>query len=300
MTLVNQAIMRAQELRYGQLLEETIMRGEARQDRTGVGTRMFFAPAPLRFELLFGFPLMVGKKVHARSVFAELCWFLRGDTNVRWLQEHGCTIWDEWADHDGNLGPVYGRQWRDWGGHDQIMNIVHQLATDPGSCRAVLNAWNVADVPSMALPPCHYTAVFGTTGIGQATERLNCLLTMRSSDLFLGLPFNIASYAALAHVLCAAVNRARENARVTPRMRPGVLTVQLADAHVYSNHHDAVEKYLQQLTRVFLHKGEVEYTYGGLDFELPGSDFHLKDLTPDCFRVTGYNPMPACPAPVAV
>ena len=184
--------------------------GVEKTDRTGTGTRSIFG-YQMRFDLTEGFPLVTTKKVYLRAIIVELLWFLRGDRNVKWLQDHGCTIWDEWARPDGDLGPVYGVQWRSWptpdGGHvDQIAQVVEQLKSDPDSRRIIVSAWNVADLPKMALMPCHaffqfYVAPAETPG---ARRRLSCQLYQRSADVFLGVPFNIASYALLTHMLASA------------------------------------------------------------------------------------------------
>ncbi|MFM7705878.1 MAG: thymidylate synthase, partial [Rubrivivax sp.] len=185
---------------YEYFMRHVFEHGVAKGDRTGTGTRSVFGHQ-MRFDLREGFPLVTTKKVHVKSIILELLWFLRGDANVRWLQERGCTIWDEWARSDGDLGPVYGVQWRSWptpeGGHiDQIAEVVRQLKTNPDSRRIIVSAWNVADLPRMALAPCHAFFQFHV-----AQGRLSCQLYQRSADVFLGVPFNIASYALLTHLL---------------------------------------------------------------------------------------------------
>ena len=185
---------------YLDLLQRILDDGAEKGDRTGTGTRSVFGHQ-MRFDLREGFPLVTTKKVHTRSVFAELLWFLRGDTNVRYLQENGVTIWDEWADADGELGPVYGKQWRRWEGRDgrtidQIARLVEQIRTNPDSRRLMVSAWNVAELEEMALPPCHFSFQCHVAG-----GRLSLMWTQRSVDSFLGLPFNIASYAFLTHML---------------------------------------------------------------------------------------------------
>ncbi len=215
---------------YLDLLTRILDDGVEKSDRTGTGTRSVFGHQ-LRFDLREGFPLVTTKKVHTRSVFAELLWFLRGDTNVRWLQERGVSIWDEWADADGDLGPVYGHQWRSWptpdGAHvDQIAQVVEQLRTNPDSRRHIVSAWNVADIPQMALAPCHALFQFYVAPSAEG-GRVSCQLYQRSADVFLGVPFNIASYALLTHMV----------AQVTG-LQVGDFVHTLGDAHLYSNHLD--------------------------------------------------------------
>ncbi len=225
---------------YLDLLQRILDDGVEKSDRTGTGTFSVFGHQ-MRFDLTKGFPLVTTKKVHTRSVFAELLWFLRGDTNVTWLQDRGVTIWDEWADANGDLGPVYGYQWRSWpapeGRHiDQIKLVIDQIRDNPDSRRHIVSAWNVADIPDMALAPCHtmfqfYVAPSTDGGPG----RLSCQLYQRSADVFLGVPFNIASYALLTHMV----------AQVTG-LRVGDFVHTLGDAHLYANH---VEQARLQLTR---------------------------------------------------
>ncbi|MEO8691298.1 MAG: thymidylate synthase, partial [Candidatus Saccharimonas sp.] len=185
---------------YLDLLQKILVDGVDKEDRTGVGTRSIFG-YQMRFDLTRGFPLVTTKKVHTRSIFGELIWFLRGDTNIEWLHENGITIWDEWADVNGDLGPVYGHQWRSWpnysGGHiDQLEQVIEQIRRNPNSRRHIVSAWNVAEVNEMALPPCHLMFQFYV-----ADGRLSCQLYQRSCDMFLGVPFNIASYALLTHMV---------------------------------------------------------------------------------------------------
>ncbi len=224
----------AVEQPYLDLLADVLAHGVDRSDRTGVGTRGVFG-RQMRFDLARGFPLLTTKRVHFKSVALELLWFLHGDTNVRWLQERGVSIWDEWADADGDLGPVYGKQWRSWSAPDgrvidQIGKLLDGLRTDPHSRRHIVSAWNPADVEAMALPPCHCLFQFFA-----AEGRLSCQLYQRSADVFLGVPFNIASYALLTHMVAQAVG-----------LEPGDFIHTLGDAHLYLNHIDQAKL---QLTR---------------------------------------------------
>ena len=222
------------ERAYLDLLAEILSVGDQRADRTGVGTLGVFG-RQMRFDLTQGFPLLTTKKVHFKSIVVELAWFLRGETNVRWLQDRGCTIWDEWADADGELGPVYGKQWRSWAAPDgrvidQIAAVVESLKRNPESRRHVVSAWNPADVESMALPPCHCLFQFHVAG-----GRLSCQLYQRSADVFLGLPFNIASYALLTHLVAQVTGYA-----------PGDFIVSLGDAHLYLNHLDQAHRQMRR------------------------------------------------------
>jgi thymidylate synthase len=270
---------------YLDLLRRVLDEGAEKSDRTGTGTRSVFGHQ-MRFDLAGGFPLVTTKRVHTRSVFAELLWFLRGDTNVRWLQERGVTIWDEWADERGELGPVYGRQWRSWptpdGGHvDQLAKVVSGLRRDPDSRRHLVSAWNVADLPQMALAPCHALFQFyvapPTAGSATGRGRLSCQLYQRSADVFLGVPFNIASYALLTHMV----------AQVT-ELDVGDFVHTLGDAHLYSNH---LEQARLQLTREPRPLPEL-----WLDPSVRELDaFDLEHVD-----VKGYDPHPGIKAPIAV
>ena len=216
------------------LMEKVLKTGAEKHDRTGTGTLSVFGHQ-MRFDLADGFPLLTTKKLHLKSIIYELLWFLRGETNVRWLQERGVTIWDEWADKNGELGPVYGAQWRSWptrtdGTIDQIANLVRDLKVNPDSRRLIVTAWNPADIPKMALPPCHCLFQFYV-----ADGKLSCQLYQRSADIFLGVPFNIASYALLTMMV----------AQVTG-LKPGEFIHTLGDAHLYLNHLDQAR---EQLTR---------------------------------------------------
>ena len=219
---------------YLDLLRLARDKGVEKRDRTGTGTRSIFGHQ-MRFNLADGFPLVTTKKVHLKSIIYELLWFLRGETNVHWLQEHGVTIWDEWADANGELGPVYGYQWRSWpaqtdGTIDQIANLIRDIKANPDSRRLIVTAWNPADIPRMALPPCHCLFQFYV-----AEGKLSCQLYQRSADIFLGVPFNIASYALLTMMV----------AQVTG-LKPGDFVHSFGDAHLYLNH---LEQADEQLSR---------------------------------------------------
>jgi thymidylate synthase len=250
--------------------------GVFKQDRTGTGTTSVFGHQ-MRFDLRAGFPLVTTKKVHTKSVILELLWFLRGDSNARWLQERGVTIWDEWAAPDGELGPVYGVQWRSWptpdGGHiDQIADVVKQLKTNPDSRRIIVSAWNVAELSKMALMPCHAFFQFYV-----AQDRLSCQLYQRSADIFLGVPFNIASYALLTHMLAQQCD-----------LEVGDFIWTGGDCHLYSNHAEQVELQLAREAR----------PYPRLVLKRrPPSIF---EYGLDDFAFEGYEPHPAIKAPVAV
>ncbi len=222
------------EWQYLNLLRDILDNGARRDDRTGTGTLGVFG-RQMRFDLSRGFPLLTTKKLHLRSIIVELLWFLRGETNIRWLKENGVSIWDEWADVEGELGPVYGKQWRSWAAPngqsiDQIQRLVEGLKTNPNSRRHIVSAWNPADIEDMALPPCHCLFQFFV-----ADGKLSCQLYQRSADVFLGVPFNIASYALLTHMM----------AHVTG-LKPGEFIHTFGDAHLYLNH---VEQAQLQLTR---------------------------------------------------
>jgi thymidylate synthase len=261
---------------YLDLLRRILEEGTPREDRTGTGTLAVFGHQ-MRMDLGAGFPLLTTKKLHLRSIIHELLWFLRGDTNVRSLQEVGVTIWDEWADEQGGLGPIYGRQWRAWptadGGQvDQIAWVVEELRRDPSSRRLVVSAWNVSELPSMALAPCH---LLFQLHVDQG--RLSCQVYQRSADVFLGVPFNIASYALLTSML----------AQVTA-LQPGELVHTFGDAHLYRNH---LEQARRQLARQPRPLPRMELNPGVRSiFEFSYEDFTL----------TGYDPHPHIKAPIAV
>ncbi len=265
----------ALEQPYLDLLREVLETGVERADRTGVGTRGVFG-RQMRFDLQRGFPLLTTKRVHWPSVVTELLWFLQGSTNVRWLQERGCTIWNEWADAEGELGPVYGKQWRSWAAPDgrvvdQITQLVTALRTNPYSRRHVVSAWNPADVDDMALPPCHCLFQFHV-----AEGRLSCQLYQRSADIFLGVPFNIASYALLTHML----------AQVTG-LEVGEFIHTLGDAHLYLNHLEQAELQLTRAPRA------------PPRLVLPPRD-DLFAFAPEDVALEAYAPHPLIRAPVAV
>lgn len=266
------------ENQYLGLLSECLTHGEALPDRTGTGVKSLFG-RQLRFDLAQGFPLLTTKKVHVASVYLELMWMLKGRTDVRWLQQNGVTIWDEWADSDGELGPVYGEQWRRWrtvGGFaiDQIAKVQQSLRDDPFSRRHIVSAWNPADLDDMALPPCHALFQFrvGTGG------RLSCQVYQRSADVFLGLPFNIASYALMTHMM----------ATVT-RLTPGDLVFSLGDVHLYMNHQDQARTQLARVPRPWPTLLPVATPPDNV-WEFGASHYALQ----------GYDPWPAIPAPVAI
>lgn len=262
---------------YEDFVRHVLANGVAKADRTGTGTVSVFG-YQMRFDLAAGFPLVTTKKVHFKSVAIELLWFLRGESSVRWLQEQGVTIWDEWADEEGELGPVYGVQWRSWpapdGGHvDQIAEVVRLLREDPDSRRIVVSAWNVADIPRMALAPCHAFFQFYVAG----GERLSCQIYQRSADVFLGVPFNIASYALLTRMLAQQCD-----------LEVGDLIWTGGDCHVYDNHREQVETLLSR----------EPFPYPTLELRRrPPSIF---DYEYEDFEVVDYQHHPAIRAPVAV
>jgi thymidylate synthase len=264
------------ERQYLDLLAEVLQSGARKTDRTGTGTLSVFG-RQLRFNLADSFPLLTTKKLHTKSILTELLWFLRGDTNIKWLQERGVSIWDEWADENGDLGPVYGYQWRHWRTPDgreidQIAQLIQSLKKKPDSRRHIVSAWNPADVDKMALPPCHALFQFYV-----ANGRLSCQMYQRSADLFLGVPFNIASYAALTLMV----------AQVTD-LKPGEFVLTLGDAHIYLNHLEQVREQLARSPRPFPR------------LKLNPAVKELLDFRYEDFTLEAYDPHPAIKAPIAV
>ena len=261
---------------YLELINHVLKTGTVKTDRTGVGTRSVFG-YQMRFDLNDGFPLVTTKKLHLPSIIHELLWFLKGDTNIGYLKEHGVKIWDDWADENGDLGPVYGSQWRSWQCGDgttvdQISQVIDQIKTTPDSRRLIVSAWNVPEVPKMKLPPCHCFFQFYV-----ADGTLSCQLYQRSADIFLGVPFNIASYSFLLMMM----------AQVTG-LKPGQFVHTLGDAHIYLNHLDQVNTQLKRsprpLPKVMLNEAVKD----------------IFDFTYDDFNVEGYDPLPKIKAPIAV
>ena len=261
---------------YLDLMRHVLAHGAVKADRTGTGTRSVFG-WQMRFDLAKGFPVLTTKKLHLRSIIVELLWFLRGETNIAWLNENKVTIWDEWADDNGDLGPVYGHQWRHWPARDgreidQIVQLIEGLKKNPDSRRHIVTAWNPAEVDRMALPPCHALFQFYV-----ADGRLSCQLYQRSADIFLGVPFNIASYALLTMMVAQVVG-----------LKPGDFVHTFGDAHLYSNHLDQAQLQLSREPR-------------------PLPTMHINPAVRDIFafkyedfRLEGYDPHPHIPAPVAV
>ncbi len=261
---------------YHDLLQHILDSGVTKTDRTGTGTKSVFG-YQMRFDLSQGFPLLTTKKLHTKSIVHELLWFLKGDSNIQYLKENGVSIWDEWADENGNLGPVYGKQWRSWqcpdgSTIDQITNLIQQIKTKPDSRRLIVSAWNVADVDKMALPPCHCLFQFYV-----ADGKLSCQLYQRSADVFLGVPFNSASYALLTCMIAQVCD-----------LKAGEFVHTLGDAHLYLNHLEQAQTQLQRDVRV-----------------LPNlvMNKNVKDIFAfkyEDFAIENYNPHPAIKAPIAV
>ena len=261
---------------YLTLMKKILDEGVSKEDRTGTGTTSLFG-YQMRFNLNEGFPLLTTKKVHLKSIIYELLWFLRGDSNIKYIKEHGVSIWDEWADEEGNLGPVYGAQWRHWRCEDgteidQIANLMNQLRNNPDSRRLIVSAWNVAQVDKMALPPCHSLFQFYVVN-----NKLSCQLYQRSADLFLGVPFNIASYALLTMMIAKVCG-----------FELGDFVHTFGDVHIYNNHREQVALQLtrepRELPKMIIH----------------GNQRDIFDFKYEDFELVGYNPYPAIKAPVAV
>jgi thymidylate synthase len=261
---------------YLDLLRRVREEGTPKQDRTGTGTLSVFG-CQMRFDLAAGFPLLTTKRLHLRSIIYELLWFLAGDTNVRYLHDHGVTIWDEWADETGDLGPIYGRQWRSWPGPggtsiDQMARLIERLQSDPDSRRHVVSSWNVGELPQMRLPPCHVLFQFYVAG-----GALSCQVYQRSADVFLGVPFNIASYALLTLMVAQVTN-----------LRPAELVHTLGDAHLYLNHTEQAAEQLARQPRAQPRMALNPAVTSLFDFRF--EDFTLYD----------YDPYPGIKAPIAV
>jgi thymidylate synthase len=262
---------------YLDLVRKALNDGEPRPDRTGVGTRSLFG-AQMRFDLAAGFPLLTNRKIHLKSVVHELLWFIKGETNIRYLKDNGVRIWDEWADEQGNLGPVYGKQWRRWESTDgkvidQLKDVIELIKRDPHSRRLIVSAWNVGDLARMALMPCHVMFQFYVTGSG----RLSCQLYQRSADLFLGVPFNIASYSILTHMIAQVCD-----------LQPGEFIHTFGDAHLYENHLDQARELLSRDPRP-LPKLKLNPAVRDID------GFKFEDI-----EVVDYDPHPPIKALVAV
>ena len=261
---------------YLDLLNYVLTHGNTKEDRTGTGTKSVFG-WQMRFDLNKGFPLLTTKKLHLRSIIHELLWFIRGDTNIAYLKENKVSIWDEWADENGDLGPVYGKQWRSWSTPDdkkidQLNEVINEIKNNPNSRRMIVSAWNPSDVRSMALPPCHCLFQFYV-----ADNKLSCQLYQRSADIFLGIPFNIASYAILTHMIANVCD-----------LSVGDFVHTLGDAHLYNNHFEQAKK---QLSRSIKNKPQIK---------LLKKHKNINDFVFEDFEIINYEPHPHIPAPVAV
>ncbi len=257
---------------YLQLLRDILEKGEKREDRTGTGTLSLFG-YQMRFDLSEGFPCVTTKKLHLRSIIHELLWFLKGETNIKYLHENKVTIWDEWADESGELGPVYGKQWRNWNGIDQISKLIDGIKNKPHSRRHIVSAWNVSEIEKMKLPPCHALFQFYVHTDG----RLSCQLYQRSADVFLGVPFNIASYALLTMMIAQVTN-----------LKPGDFVHTFGDAHLYLNHVDQAKEQLSRTPKT-LPAMKLNPNVKSI------FDFKFEDFT-----LENYDPHPAIKAPIAV
>lgn len=261
---------------YLGLLKKIMEEGVVKEDRTGVGTKSIFGHQ-MRFDLSEGFPLLTTKKLHLKSIIYELLWFIKGDTNIRYLNDHGVTIWDEWADENGELGPVYGAQWRRWRTADgreidQLSQLMEQIKNNPNSRRLIISAWNVGEIDKMALPPCHSLFQFYV-----ADGRLSCQLYQRSADTFLGVPFNIASYALFTMMIAKVLG-----------LQPGDFVHTLGDTHIYLNHFEQVKEQLCRTPRT-LPKMVIE-----------GEQKSIFDFKYEDFKLIDYDPYPSIKAPIAV
>ena len=261
---------------YLDLLDYVLKHGNVKEDRTGTGTKSVFG-WQMRFDLNKGFPLLTTKKLHLRSIIHELLWFIRGDTNISYLKDNNISIWDEWADENGDLGPVYGKQWRSWNTPDgrkldQLYNVISEIKNNPNSRRMIVSAWNPSDVGSMALPPCHCLFQFYV-----ADNKLSCQLYQRSADIFLGVPFNIASYAILTHMIANVCD-----------ISVGDFVHTLGDAHLYKNHFEQAKK---QLSRSIKKKPQIK---------LLKKHTNINNFVFEDFEIINYDPHPHISAPVAV
>lgn len=263
------------DITYLKLLSKVLLEGEIRKDRTGVGTIGIFGTQS-KYDISEKFPLLTTKKIHTKSVIHELVWFLSGDTNIQYLKNNGVKIWDEWADENGDLGPVYGQQWRNFQGVDQITRLITDLKNNPFSRRHIVSAWNPVDVPTMALPPCHTLFQFYVRN-GKDSKILDCQLYQRSADLFLGVPFNIASYSLLTYMIAHCLE-----------YKPGIFTHTIGDAHIYLNH---VEQVTEQIKRK-------PFDYPTLKINTP--EKNIFNITYDDIIIENYVSHPAIKAPIAI
>ena len=257
---------------YHNLIERILVFGTDSLDRTKVGTRSIFG-AQLFFDTSIAFPLLTTKKIHFKSVLHELLWFISGDTNIKYLKDNGVNIWNEWADENGDLGPIYGKQWRKWNGVDQLKNVIDSIKDDPFSRRHIVSAWNVSDLPLMKLPPCHNFFQFNV----DSKNNLDLMVNMRSCDVFLGLPFNIASYAVLLQIIAQCTNKNK-----------GVLIFNLGNTHIYHNHFEQCDE--------LVNRKEFECPQLKINLEKTNID----DFVYSDFELIGYKSHPAIKAPVAI